>query len=64
MAKKKYVVRCYYQYVGKVEVEADSVEEALDKGYAICDKMPTEELDYVDYMDSEIEEDDGFIHEF
>ena len=61
---KKYIVRCYYQYVGKVEVEADSVEEAFNKGYDICDKMKTEELDYVDYIDSEVEEEDGFIHEF
>lgn len=64
MAKKKYIVRCYYQYVGRVEVEADSVEEAYNKGYNICDKMKTEELDYVDYIDSEVEEEDGFIHEF
>ncbi len=64
MAKKKYIVRCYYQYVGRVEVEADSVEEAYNKGYDICDKMKTEELDYVDYIDSEVEEEDGFIHEF
>lgn len=59
----KYIVRCYYQYVGRVEVEADSVEEAYNKGYAICDDMTTEELDYVDYMDGEVEEEDGFIHE-
>ena len=57
----KYKVKCYYQYVGSVEVEADSVEEAREKGFAICDKMSTEDLDYVDYMDTEVIEEDGFI---
>ena len=59
----KYIVRCYYQYVGRVVVEADSVEEAYNKGYNICDKMETKELDYVDYIDAEVEDDTGFIHE-
>lgn len=59
----KYIVRCYYQYVGRVVVEADSVEEAYNKGYDICDKMKTEELDFVDYIDAEVEDEEGFIHE-
>ena len=59
----KYEVKCYYQYVGSVEVEADSIEEAYEKGFAICDKMHTQDLDYVDYMDAEVVDEDGFIHE-
>lgn len=60
----KYEVRCYYQYVGSVEVEADSIEEASEKGFEICDKMPTEDLDYVGYMDAEVIDEEGFIHEY
>lgn len=60
----KYKVKCYYQYVGSVEVEADSIEEAYDKGFEICDKMSTNELDYVDYMDAEVVDEKGEIHEF
>jgi hypothetical protein len=60
----KYKVNCYYQYVGSVEVEADSIEEAYDKGFEICDKMSTNELDYVDYMDAEVIDEKGEIHEF
>lgn len=63
MAKKKYLVRCYYTYCGVVEVEAESVEEASDIGFELCDKMETEELDYVGYTDMEVEEEDGFIHQ-
>lgn len=60
----KYEVKCYYQYVGSVEVEADSIEEAYEKGFAICDKMSTEDLEYVDYMDAEVIDEEGFIHEY
>lgn len=60
----KYKVNCYYQYVGVVEVEADSAEEAFEKGYDLCDKMTTEQLDYVDYMDAEVIAEDGEILQF
>lgn len=59
----KYLVRCYYTYCGCVEVEADSVEEASEKGYEICDAMTTEELEFVGYTDMEVQDDTGFIHE-
>ena len=60
----KYKVKCYYQYVGSVEVEADNIEEAYDKGFEICDKMSTNELDYVNYIDAEVIDEEGEIHEF
>ena len=63
MAKKKYLVRCYYTYCGVVEVEAESVEEATEKGFELCDKMTTDELDYVGYTDMEVQDETGFIHE-
>lgn len=37
--------------------------EAYEKGFELCDKMSTEDLEYVDYMDGEVIEEDGFIHE-
>jgi hypothetical protein len=63
MAKEKYLVRCYYTYCGVVEVEAESVEEASEIGYALCDEMPTEELEFVGYTDMEVQDETGFIHE-
>jgi hypothetical protein len=57
----KYLVQCYYTYRGCAEVEADSVEEAADKGFEICDKMSSADLEYVDYTDLEVMDDDGFI---
>lgn len=63
MAKEKYLVRCYYTYCAVVEVEAESVEEASEIGYELCDKMKTDELDYVGYTDMEVQDKTGFIHE-
>lgn len=59
----KYKVKCYYTYVGSVEVEADSIDDAYDKGYDICDQMPTEDLDYVCYDVAEVIDEEGFVHE-
>ena len=30
----------------------------------ICDKMSSEELDYVGYTDAEVIDEEGFIHEY
>lgn len=59
----KFKVNCYYTYVGTVEVEADTIEEAFDKGYNQCTDMATDELSYVGYTDAEVIDEDGFIHE-
>ena len=58
----KFTVKCYYTYVGSVEVEAETLDEAFDKGYELCDKMSSDELDYVGYTDAEVIDDEGFIH--
>lgn len=60
----KFTVKCYYTYVGSVEVEAETLDEAFDKGYELCDKMSSEELDYVGYTDAEVIDEKGFIHEY
>lgn len=48
----KYKVNCYYTYVGSVIVEADSAEDAYNKGLELCEDMHTDELDFVGYSDS------------
>lgn len=58
---EKFLVRCYYTYCGTVEVEAESIEEAADKGYELCEKMTSEELEYVGYTDTEVQDSEGFI---
>jgi hypothetical protein len=60
----KFTVKCYYTYVGSVEVEAETLDEAFDKGYELCDKMSSDELDYVGYTDAEVIDEAGFIHEY
>lgn len=60
----KFKVNCYYTYVGSVEVEAETLDEAFDKGYELCDKMSSDELDYVGYTDAEVIDEEDFIHEY
>ena len=60
----KYIVKCYYTYCGRVEVEANSIEEAAEIGYAQCEEMSSDELDFIGYTDSEVIDDDGEIHQF
>lgn len=60
----KFKVNCYYSYVGIAEVEADNEQEAFDKGYAICDKMGTEQLHFVGYTDAEVTDENGEIQTF
>ena len=59
----KFKVKCYYTYVGVVEVNADNVDEAFEKGYAKCDDMVTDDLSYVGYLNAEVIDEEGFIHE-
>jgi hypothetical protein len=60
----KFIVRSYYEYVHVVEVEADSFEEAFDKGYAISNEVGTDELEFVGYTNSEVEDECGDMKEF
>ena len=60
----KYIVRCYYEYVGRVEVDTDSVEDAFDKGYALCEEMTTEELFFCGGTTAEVQNENGGIEQF
>lgn len=60
----KYKVRCYYTYVGIAVVDADSFEDAFDKGFAICEEMSTSDLDYVGVEMAEVQDMNGAIEEF
>lgn len=55
----KYIVRCYYRYVGKVGVEANSMEEAFAKGLEICEEMATADLYFVDATDAVVKDENG-----
>lgn len=61
---EKYLVRCYYTYCACVEVEAETPEDASEMGFELCDKMTTDELDYLGYTDMEVQDATGFITEF
>lgn len=57
----KFKVKCFYTYCGQVEVEADTLEEAAEKGYELCSEMPTSELIYMGYTDMEVQDETGEI---
>lgn len=60
----KFKVKSYYTYVATAEVEADTIEEALEKGYNHNDGLHTDDLDYIGYLNSEVIDENGDIHEF
>ena len=60
----KYKVKCFYTYCGEVEVEAETMMEAINKGQELCSEMTTNELDYVGYSDTEVEDENGEISYF
>lgn len=60
----KYKVYSYYTYRATAEVEADSPEEALEKGYNHNEGLHSDELDFTGYCNSEVIDEDGEIHEF
>ena len=50
----KYIVKTYFEYVGTIEVEADSPEEALKIGQTANLDKPSSEYEFVDYTNSEV----------
>ena len=44
---EKFKVHVYYRYAAYIEVDAENIEDAYDKGLAIADKMPSNLLEYV-----------------
>ena len=55
----KYMVSCYYEYVGKVAVEANSMEEAFSKGLEMCNDMTTADLYYVGGTNAAVMDENG-----
>jgi hypothetical protein len=60
----KYIVRCYYEYVGKGAVEANSMEEAFAKGLEICNEMTTADLYYVGGINAVVMDENGGEQQF
>lgn len=60
----KYKIKTYYEYCAMVEVEAYTIEEALEKGIEKIGKMNREDLDYIDTLDTEIIDENGDLVEF
>ena len=50
----KYLVKSYFEYVGTIEVEADSPEEALKIGQKANLDKSSSEYEFVDYTNSEV----------
>lgn len=59
----KFKVNCYYTYCGCVEVEADTIEEAYEKGYDICSNMTTDDLYFCGYTDGTVTDENDEIYE-
>ena len=48
----KFTVDVHYDYVARVEVDADNEEEALDLAKDVADGLSTQDLLYVDFTDA------------
>jgi hypothetical protein len=59
----KYKIMTYYEYRAMVEVEANTIEEALEKGSEKIGYMKREDLDYIDTLDTEVIDENGNIIE-
>lgn len=44
---EKFKVHVHYRYAAYIEVYAENIKDAYDKGLAIADKMPSNLLEYV-----------------
>ena len=51
---KKFKVNVYYKYAAYVEVDAENIEDAYDKGLAIADKMTKDKLQYVGHSEGDV----------
>lgn len=54
----QYRVHQYYEYRASMTVEADSVDEAIEKAWDIIDTMPAH---YVDHTDMEVHDMQGEV---
>lgn len=55
----KFKVKTYYEYVAVAEVEAETAEEAAQKGYDIALEMKADELDFVGYTGLDVEDENN-----
>jgi hypothetical protein len=53
----KYIVKVFYEYVARIEVDANTPEEARDLGYNVADGLFTENLDFVGHSGTEVMDD-------
>lgn len=53
----KYYVKVFYEYSARIEVEANTPEEARDLGYNVADGLFTENLDFVGHSGTEVMDD-------
>lgn len=51
---EKFKVNVYYKYAAYIEVDAESIEDAYDKGLAIADKMTKDKLEYVGHSEGDV----------
>ena len=51
---EKFNVHVYYTYAAYLEVDAENIEDAYDKGLAIADKMPKNNLEYVGHSAGDV----------
>lgn len=60
----KYKVCSYYEYMAVSEVEANSPKEAFEIGYKLNQRKGKGELEFVDYTNSEVVDENWETHEF
>lgn len=51
---EKFKVNVYYKYAAYIEVDAENIEDAYDKGLAIADKMTKDKLEYVGHSAGDV----------
>lgn len=51
---EKFKVHVYYRYAAYIEVDAENIEDAYDKGLAIADKMTKDKLEYVGHSEGDV----------
>jgi predicted RNA-binding Zn-ribbon protein involved in translation (DUF1610 family) len=60
--KKRYTVKVYYEYVAIVEVDAENEIDAEHIGYEKASRLPSSEHEFVDYINTEVIDENGDIH--
>lgn len=62
---EKFKVKVYYEYAIEVEVEADTINEAYEKGIAEADEMDESNLKFIQTKDTDVYVySNGDVHNF